>query len=87
MKTTMTISLEKDLKEDFSTFARDIWTNPTNLLNMMMKNTLSTREVRFWKPILDIEVEPFSEEEVKMLQENPRIQENLRKAEKLLANI
>jgi antitoxin component of RelBE/YafQ-DinJ toxin-antitoxin module len=42
MKTTMTISLEKDLKENFTNFSKSLGTNPTNLLSMMMKNTLNS---------------------------------------------
>lgn len=47
MKTTMTISLEKELKQKFTRFSRSLWTNPTNLLSMMMKSTLNSWEVKF----------------------------------------
>ncbi len=84
MKATMTISVPKDLKENFTYFAKSLWTNPTNLLCMIMKNTITTREIKFTNPILDIEVEPLNDEEMKDLMNDKDIQENTKKLEKLL---
>lgn len=86
MKTTITISLEKELKEDFTLFSRTLWTNPTNLINMLMKNAMNRRRVEFETPKLDIEIEPFSEAEIKSLWDNVKIQEWMKKLEKLLAH-
>jgi hypothetical protein len=84
MKTTMTISLEKDLKKNFTNFSRSLWTNPTNLLSMMMKNTLNSWEVKFSaNPFLDIEVESFWDEEIKSLKNNKSIQKNTKKLERI----
>lgn len=88
MKTTMTISVEEDLKKAFFIFSRQIWTNPTNLVNMLMKNTISTREVNFRADnFLDLEIEAFSEDEIRSLKSNKSIEKNTKKLEKLLANI
>ncbi len=86
MKSTLTISLEKDLKEAFVSFAKSLWTNPTNLLNMMMKNSIVTRELNFVSPTnIDIEIEPFCNEEIKSLNNNKNIRRDYKKLEKLLA--
>jgi len=89
MKDTMTISLEKDLKKDFSEFAKSLWTNPTNLLCMMMKNTMVRRKVEFINPILDFEIEPFSNEEINNFSKNflKKTKENTQEMEQLLAHI
>ena len=89
MKATMTISLPKDLKENFTYFAKSLWTNPTNLLCMIMKNTITTREVKFINPIFDIEIEPFSDEEIKSFSKNflEKTEKNAKKMEKLLAKV
>lgn len=90
MKTTMTISVEEDLKKAFFTFSKQIWTNPTNLVNMLMQNTVSTREVNFRaNNFLDLEIEEFSEDEIKSFWEDFIIKtnENTKRLGKLLANI
>lgn len=86
MKTTMTISLEKDLKQNFTNFSKSLGTNPTNLLSMMMKNTLNSWEVKFKSnPFLDIEIESFSDTEIKNLKNNKNIQENTKKLKRILS--
>lgn len=90
MKTTMTISVDEDLKKEFFAFSKQIWTNPTNLVNMLMKNTITTREVNFRaNNSLDLEIESFSEEEIKSFWEDfiKKTNENTKKLEKLLANV
>lgn len=47
MKTTMNITVNPELKKAFSEFAKSIETTPTNLLNMLMKNVITTRKVTF----------------------------------------
>ncbi len=84
MKTTMTISLEKDLKQEFTEFSKALGTNPTNLLSMMIKSTLNSWEVKFSvSPFLDVEVESFSKKETKALKNNKNIQKNIKKLEKV----
>lgn len=90
MKTTMTISVEEDLKREFFAFSKQIWTNPTNLVNMLMKNTIINREVNFRaNNFLDLEIEPFSEDEIKSFWDDfiKKTDQNTKKLEKLLANI
>lgn len=41
MKATMSVSVERDIKEKFSHFAKSIGSNPTNLLNMFMVETIN----------------------------------------------
>jgi len=50
MKDTMTISLEKGVKERFSRFAKSLGTNPTNLLNMMIVHSMNTQSITFTVP-------------------------------------
>lgn len=90
MKTTMNISVDQNLKDAFSKFAREIWTNPTNLINMLMQNSVNNGEVLFSrKNILDIEIEPFNDEEIESFWEDfmKKTQENTKKLEKLLVHI
>lgn len=90
MKTTMTISVEKELKDAFSDFSKQIGTNPTNLINMLMVNTISTRQVNFWSKNDDVfEIEAFSEDEIKSFSNEfiEKTNKNTKKLEKLLANI
>lgn len=87
MKTTMTISLEKELKQNFTRFSRSLWTNPTNLLSMMMKNTLNSWEIKFSvNPFLDIDIESFWNEENKLLSSNKNIQKNTKKLQRIFSN-
>ncbi|MDQ1433137.1 MAG: hypothetical protein QG634_313 [Patescibacteria group bacterium] len=83
MKTTMTISVDKDLKDAFSTFSREIGTTPTNLMNMMMKNTVSRRDY----DIFGFEIEAFSKEEKEFLMKNKSIQKSIEKINSLSLNI
>jgi antitoxin component of RelBE/YafQ-DinJ toxin-antitoxin module len=90
MKTTMTISVDKELKNAFSNFSKQIWTNPTNLINMLMVNTINTRQVKFWsRESDDFEIEAFSEDEINSFSSEfiEKTNENTKKLEKLLANI
>lgn len=65
MKTTMTISVEEELKNEFFTFSKELGTNPTNLMNMFMKDSVRKRKIEFSAPAhFDLEIEAFSEEEM-----------------------
>ena len=88
MKTTMNISVEANLKEAFTNFAREIWTNPTNLINMLMQNSVNNREVLFTRkrPNLDIEIESFSKEELEELKDSKSIIDSTKRIKKALSN-
>ncbi|MDD5213527.1 MAG: hypothetical protein PHG82_03810 [Candidatus Gracilibacteria bacterium] len=75
MKTTMTISVDKDLKEAFSIFSREMGTTPTNLMNMMMKNTVNRRDY----DVSGFEIEAFSKDEKESLLTNKSIQKSMAK--------
>lgn len=88
MKTTMTISVEKDIKADFKAFAKELWTNPTTLLSMFMRDSTRRRGVRFWNQSdIEFEFESFWQDELKDLYEDKEIQNNSKKMEWLLANV
>lgn len=53
-KTIITISIDKDTKENFSKYARDMWTNMSNLISMFMKNAPRSRKLEFFSPIEEI---------------------------------
>jgi hypothetical protein len=54
------LGVSKALKEEFSNFAYAIWTNPTNLLKMLMKQVVLTKEVNFkYDPFSDVTIEPL----------------------------
>lgn len=56
----MNLSIPKDLKDEFSKIAYGLWTNPTNLLKMLMKQTITTRQINFSiSTFEDIEIEPL----------------------------
>jgi len=56
----MTISIEKELKESFINLAKELWTNPTNLINMFMKSSINSRTISFNRqPISNLEIEPL----------------------------
>jgi hypothetical protein len=53
-----------------------------------MKQTINTREVNFrTNNFIDLEIESFSDEEIKSLNNNKNIQLNMKKLDKLLSNI
>jgi len=87
MKDTMTISLEKELKESFARFAKSLGTNPTNLLNMMMVHSLNTKSITFEAPQNFFELEQFSNSELKDLQDSFKIRNGLEEIESLLENV
>ena len=67
MKKNISISAEEDLIDEFTSLARDFWTNRTNLLSMMMSEVVKTRSISFKRNYLDMSVESFSETEGKSL--------------------
>jgi len=87
MKTVMTISIEEDIKREFQEFAREMWTNMTNLLSMFMKSAIRKREISFSCPSYDIEFENFSKNNLEELVNNEKIIKNTEKMEKLLSNV
>jgi len=87
MKTTMTITVDEKIKKDFQEFAKDMWTNMTNLLSMFMRDVSRRREVSFSWVDYSIEFEKFSKENLKELVNDKNIKKNTSKMEKLLSNI
>jgi antitoxin component of RelBE/YafQ-DinJ toxin-antitoxin module len=69
----LNLSIPKDLKEEFVRFAYDLWTNPTNLLKMFMKQAITTRQINFRSPI--IWVERFNNEELTDLTNDEEIKD------------
>jgi antitoxin component of RelBE/YafQ-DinJ toxin-antitoxin module len=54
----MTISVNKELKEDFARLAKELGTNPTNLANMLMQRAINSKSIEFPRPqVLDLELE------------------------------
>lgn len=45
MKTTMNISVDASLKKAFKEVATAMWTNPSNLMQMLMTNAVNTGKV------------------------------------------
>jgi antitoxin component of RelBE/YafQ-DinJ toxin-antitoxin module len=63
MKTTMSVSVEKDIKDQFLNFAKSIGSNPTNLLNMFMVETINKGEIQFKRNYLEMEFDSFSQKQ------------------------
>jgi antitoxin component of RelBE/YafQ-DinJ toxin-antitoxin module len=57
----MNLTVPKDLKEEFTRVAYIVWTNPTNLMRMLMKQVIRTKQVNltFWDPFENVEIEPL----------------------------
>ncbi len=64
MKTTMNISVNPQLKQDFIEFAKSIKTTPTDLITMLMKDVMVTRSIKVSAPKNTCEFEAFSQEEI-----------------------
>ena len=64
MKTKMSITIDDELKQLFKAFAKSVWTNSSNLIQMMMSNALTTWEVRFKSNGYSFVVEDFSDNEL-----------------------
>lgn len=54
-KTVITISVDTETKKAFSNYAKDMWTNMSNLLSMFMKNAPRSRKLEFYSPIEEVE--------------------------------
>lgn len=83
----MNINLPRSLKEDFTRLAYNLWTTPSNLLKMLMQNTITTRQVNlranpFDKDDWEIEPLDVSNWSPESLAETDRL---TKKLEKLLA--
>lgn len=64
-KTIMTISTEEQTKREFSKYAKEMWTNMTNLINMFMKNAPRSRKLEFYSPIEEVKPEKWEKESFK----------------------
>ena len=87
MKTTMTISIEENIKRDFQEFAKDLWTNVTNLLSMFMRDATKRKQVQFSSISYDMEFKRFSKDNLEELINDKKIKENTLKMEKILSNV
>lgn len=67
MKTNISISADEKLVEEFTTLAKELWTNRTNLLNMMMTDAIKSSNFTVKRKYFDIQVENFSQEEEKSI--------------------
>ncbi len=76
MKSTMTISLDKSLKEKFTDYAISLWTNPTNLLNMIIVNYIKSPTIIFKNPLLENDIEDFSDKQIKELMNDKSVIKN-----------
>lgn len=79
------LSVSKDLKEEFARFAYAIWSNPTSLIKILMKQTIITGQVNLranpFDPV-DWEIEPLDisdwwEDFIKKTEANTRELEKL----------
>lgn len=61
MKTTMNISVDEKIKKDFTEFSKSIGTNPTNLLNMFMVESIKKQSVTFWRNVWIVEDKEWNE--------------------------
>ena len=85
----MTISVEKDLKNEFFVFSKELWSNPTNLMNMFMKDSIRKRKIEFSTASdFDMEIEAFSKEEMQSFWKEflQKTLTNTQKLEELLTN-
>lgn len=58
------ISVPTELKESFYKTAKNLWTNPSNLLTMFMSHVVHTKEVHFTASDSSFEEEHFSQKEL-----------------------
>jgi len=54
-KTVVTISIDTQTKEEFSKYAKSMWTNMSNLVSMFMKNAPRSKKLEFFSPIEEVE--------------------------------
>ena len=83
MKDTITISLEKGVKERFSKFAKSLGTNPTNLLNMMIIHSMNTKSITFCVPNISWEFESFSKSELDDIMSDSKITQGLQEMQSI----
>lgn len=84
-KSTMTITLEKDIKENLKRVAGEMWTNASNLLSMIVVKFIKEKKIE--DPFKNIEFEPFTKEEIYNINNDEEFQDEIKKMEKLLVKI
>ncbi|MDA9129124.1 hypothetical protein N9J72_01440 [Candidatus Gracilibacteria bacterium] len=87
MKDTMTISLDREVKQKFSSFAQSLGTNPTNLLNMMIVHSMNTKSITFQTPEVHFEIEQFSKNELDDIQKSGTMKSGIKEMNTLLSNV
>lgn len=88
MKTEMIINVEKDLKKKLLSLAKEKWVSPDDFINSLLQKAVNKK----WftpktRMMIDFEIEPFSEEEIKSLMDNKSIQKNYNELSRLLAKV
>ena len=78
---------EKDLKKDFSKLAQSLWKDPIELLYLIVKNITTKKRIKSKRSNLELEIESFSDLEIKDLMKDKKIQKNMKKLESLLVNV
>ncbi len=87
MKTTMTITIEENIKRDFKKLADNMWISMNKLLSLIIKELVEKRKNNFSWIKYDIEFERFSKDNLKDLINDYTIIKNTSKMKKILSNI
>jgi len=82
MKTQMTITVDTEIKKDFSEFAKSIGSNSSNLANMLFTKVARERRIHF--DDTNEGFEAFSQEQDIALSQNKSVQENTKSLESVL---
>jgi len=79
MKTQVTLTVDSDIKEEFKKIANNMWANMSTLVNMYFTQVVNTWKIDFFyndkkqysNDINNCEVENFTKEEMKEIEELP----------------
>lgn len=83
-KSTMLISIDRELKEKFQARAKKMGTNASNLVSMVMVQFLESKSPEKY---LDLEIEPFTDEEMEEMMNDKELQKKIARMNSLLAKI
>lgn len=84
-KSTMTITLETDIKTNLKETAKEMWTNASNLLSMIIVKFIKDKQK--YDPLNNIEFENFSIEEMKAINGDKEFQKEIEEMNKLIAKV
>ncbi len=82
-KATMTITLDPELKTELQKYAKNLGTNASNLMSMLVTQYIK----RPRNPLENMEFEAFTDEEMEEMMSDKDFVKNINKMEKLLAKI